>query len=241
MTGHPNRPSCLSIGLGIALFIMATLAFFRIPDIVKYTGAALMFVPAKLGIIEMVMPRDVVQISIDRTPSTVTISKPGRYAFYTSNLDLLMVHDAIAGTETKPWLNMYPSGNEEVNIKMLMIERGLSFFDTPFARGRPVLLFTITEPGTYQMFHPTRPGDYLYLVPDVTTGKETFIAFVIFVETALIVCVILFIFRRRIAESRQKRKEEIERNRARVEQTWNKKKDKQVKPEEVPSRWKKID
>ena len=236
MNGLPKRPTCLSIGLGISLFILVLLAFFRIPDIVKYTGAALMFMPAKLGIIDMVMPQDVVPISIERSPSTLTISKPGRYAFFTGNLDILMINDAIAGTDNKPWLNMQ-AVETETKVEMTMVERGLSFFDTPFAQGRPVLLFAIVEPGAYRMFHPTRPGDYLYLVPDVTTGKESFLVFVIFAEIVLVVGAVFFVFRRRIATGRQRRREEIEKNRARVEQTWKKR---QAKPEEEPSRWRKI-
>ena len=67
-------------------------------------------------------------------------------------------------------------------------------------------MFTITEPGTYQMMHPTRPGGYLYLVPDVTTGKETFITFVLVVEIALVGGLIIIMVRRRTAPSRQLRK-----------------------------------
>jgi len=237
--GYPKQPSCLSIGLGISLFVLATLSFFRIPDIVKYMGMTLMFIPAKLGIIEMVMPGDVVPIPIDQSPSTVMITNPGHYAFYTSNLDLLSINDAIAGTDTKPWLNMQAIETEK-KVDLTMVERGLSFFDTPFARGRPVILFTIAEPGTYHMQHPTRPGDYMYLVPDVTTGKETYLIFVVFVEIVIVVGAVGFAFRKRIATNRQKRKEELEKNRARVEQTWEKRKEKQVKPEEDSSRWKRI-
>ena len=237
--GYPKQPSCISIGLGISLFILATLAFFRIPAIVKYTGMALMYIPAKLGIIEMVMPGDVIPISIERSPTTITVSKPGHYVFYTSNLDLLMINDAIAGTDTKPWLNMRLA-ETETKVDLTVVERGLAFFDTPFARGRPVLLFTIDEPGTYHMKHPTRPGDYLYLVPDVTTGKETRIVIVVVMEIALVVGAVLFAFRKRIVTSRQRRREQLEKNRVRVEQTWKKRKEKQVKPEEETSRWKRI-
>ena len=233
-TGLPKPPTCLSIGLGISLFILSLLAFFRIPDIVKYTGAALMFVPARLGIIDMVIPRDVVPQSIERNPSTITISKPGRYLFYTDNYDLLVINDAIAGSDVKPWLNMQLA-ESGTKVEMTMVERGLSIFDTPFARGRPVLMFTIAEPGTYQMMHPTRPGNYLYLVPDVTTGKETFITFVIIVEIALIGGVIIIVVRRRTAPNRQLQKEVQAHNRARVERFWQKRRPKQ---EDESSIWK---
>jgi hypothetical protein len=225
-TGLPKPPTCLSIGLGISLLILSLLAFFRIPDIVKSTGMVLMFVPAKLGIIDMVIPRDVVPQSIERNPSTITISKPGHYLFYTDNYDLLVINDAIAGSDAKPWLNMQLA-ESGTKVEVTMVERGLSIFDTPFAHGRPVLMFTITEPGTYQMMHPTRPGDYLYLVPDVTTGKETLITFVIVVEIALLGSVIIILVRRRTAPSRQLRKEAQANNRARFERTWQKRHPKQ--------------
>jgi len=41
----------------------------------------------------------------------------------------------------------------------------------------------------------------LYLVPDVTTGKETFITFVIVVEIALVGGLIIIMVRRRTAPS----------------------------------------
>ena len=224
--GLPKPPTCLSIGLGISLFILSLLALFRIPDIVKSTGMALMFVPAKLGIIDMVMPQDIVSQPIEHNPSTITISKSGYYFFYTDNYDLLVINDAIAGSDAKPWLNMQ-STESGVKVEVTMVERGLSIFDTPFAHGRPVLMFTIAEPGTYLMMHPTRPGNCLFLVPDLTTGKENFILFVIAVEVALVGMVIIIMVRRRTASSRQLQKEMQANNRARVERTWQKRYPKQ--------------
>ena len=226
IAGLPKPPTCLSIGLGISLFILSFLALFRIPDIVKSTGLMLMFIPAKLGFIDVVMPLDVVPHSIDRNPSTITISEPGQYFFYTDNYDLLVINDAIAGTDAKPWLNMQ-STESGVKVEVTMVERGLSIFDTPFAHGRPVLMFTIAEPGTYLMMHPTRPGNYLFLVPDLTTGKENLILFVIAVEVVLVGIVIIIMVRRRTASSRQLQKEMQANNRARVERTWQKRYPKQ--------------
>ena len=71
--------------LGIALLILAILAFVRIPDIVKYAGTALMYVPAKLGVIDMVMPKDVVALPIDKNPSSITFPSSGKYALYTGH------------------------------------------------------------------------------------------------------------------------------------------------------------
>jgi len=85
------------------------------------------------------------------------------------------------------------------------------------------------------MMHSTRPGNYLYLVPDVTTGKETFITFVIIVEIALIGGVIIIVVRRRTAPNRQLQKDVQAHNRARVERFWQKRRPKQ---EDESSIWK---
>jgi hypothetical protein len=77
-------------------------------------------------------------------------------------------------------------------------------------------------------------------VPDVTTGKEFYIGFVVFMEIIIIVGAILYARRRQIATSRRKRKEVLEQNRERVEQTWTKIKERQDKSEDKPSRWKKF-
>jgi hypothetical protein len=235
MTGLPKQPTIRSIVLGIALLILAILAFVRIPDIVKYAGTVLMYVPAKLGVIDMVLPKDVMALPIDKNPSSITFSSPGKYALYSDNYNLLVIHDAILASGSEPWVKIQ---TEDVQVEMTMIERGLVWHDTPFARGRPIFTFTVDQPGTYEFIHPARP-DNMYLVPDVSTGKEIFIGFVVFIEVVMIVGAVLFARRRRIATSRRKRKEVLEQNRERVEQTWTKIKDKQAKSEEKPSRWKK--
>jgi hypothetical protein len=238
MTGLPKQPTIRSIVLGIALVILAVLAFIRIPDIVKYAGTVLMYVPAKLGVIDMVLPKDVIALPIDKNPSSITFSSPGKYALYTDNYNLLVIHDAILASESEPWVKIQ---SEELNaqVKMTMIERGLVWHDTPFARGRPIFSFTVAQPGTYEFIHPARP-DNMYLVPDVTTGKEFYIGFVVFMEIIIIVGAILYARRRQIATSRRKRKEVLEQNRERVEQTWTKIKERQDKSEDKPSRWKKF-
>ena len=107
MTGLPKQPTCLSIGMGISLFVLFFLAFFRIPDIVKYAGAGLMYVPAKMGLINMVEPQDVIPMALAENPSLVTIPSPGRYIMYINDYDLLVVHDAVVEGNSHP-LDKYP-------------------------------------------------------------------------------------------------------------------------------------
>lgn len=216
-TGLPQQPTFRSILLGIALFIIVLVAFLKIPDVIKYTGTALMFVPSKLGLIDMIMPKDVIPLSLEENPSWVTIPSPGQYVMYLNNYDMLVVHDAIVAGDSKPWMKLQPEGLD-TQVELTLIGRGLTWYDTPFARGRPVVRFTIDEPGTYQFTHPARQ-DYMYLVPDTMTGKEARITFWVLAEIALFGGVIFYIGRRRTASIRAQRIKTQEENRARVEAT----------------------
>lgn len=214
--GLPKPPTIGSILLGIALFIAALLAFLRLPDIIKYTGAALMYVPAKVGLIDMVMPRDVVPMSLAKNPSSVTIPSAGRYILYLNNYDLLVIHDAVVEANSKSWIKIQ-SENLGTELAITLIGRGLAWYDTPFAPGRPVASFTIDQPGKFQVVHPTRP-DTAYFVPDTLTGKESRITFWVLAEIALIGGVVLYIVRKRAAPRRQQRIQVLTQNRARVEE-----------------------
>jgi len=233
--GLPEQPTFRSIFLGIALFIIALLAFFRIADVVKYTGTVLMYVPSKLGLIDMVMPKDVIPLPLEENPSLITIPAAGQYVMYLNNYDMLVVHDAVVASDTKPWMKLQ-SENLDTQVKLTLIGRGLTWYDTPFARGRPVVTFKIDQPGTYQFMHPARQ-DFMYLVPDTMTGKESRITFWVLAEIALIGGVVFYIFRRRTASTREQHLKILEGNRARVEDTWKrieKRKEEKQRDEDQP-------
>lgn len=215
-TGLPKQPTIGSIVLGIGLFIVALLAFLRLPDVVKYTGTALMYVPAKIGLIHMVMPRDVIPMSLAENPSSVTISSPGRYILYVNNYDLLVIHDAVVEGNSHSWITIQ-SENLGTEVAITLIKRGLAWYDTPFAPGRPVISFEIDQPGTYQFAHPARP-DIAHIVPDTLTGRESRITFWVLTEIALIGGVIIYIVRKRTTSRRQLRSTILAQNRARVEE-----------------------
>lgn len=215
-TGIPKQPTISSIVLGIGLFIVAFLAFLRLPDVVKYAGTALMYVPAKVGLIDMVMPQDVIPMSLAENPSSVTFSSTGRYIMYINNYDLLVVHDAVVEGDSHSWIKIQ-SESLGTEVAITLIERGLAWYDTPFAPGRPVITFEIDQPGTYQFTHPTRP-DIAHIVPDTLTGQESRITFWVLAEIALIVGVVIYIIRKRTASKRQLRSKILAQNRARVEE-----------------------
>jgi hypothetical protein len=238
-TGLPKQPTFGSIVLGISLVVLAFLAFLRLPDVVKFAGSALMYVPAKVGLIDMVSPQDVTPFSLAENPSLVTIDTPGRYILYLSNLDLLVVHDAVVEKGSESWIRIQPE-NTQTDLKLTLIERGLTWYDTPFASGRPVVSFRIDQPGRYRIIHPTRL-DVAYLVPDTLTGKEARITFWVLAEIALIGGVTFYIIRKRTAPLREQRRQVRAENRARVEATRQqieKRKEEKQKDEEQ-SYWKK--
>lgn len=216
-TGLPKQPTIGSIVLGIALVMIAFLAFLRLPDVVKYTGTALIYVPARVGLIDMVLPKDVIPFPLSENPSSITIPSPGQYLLYVGNLDLLVVHDAVVEGNSKPWIKIQPE-DLDTEIEITLIGRGLAWYDTPFAAGRPVATFRINQPGTYRITHPTRP-DTAYIVPDTLTGKESRITFWILAELALIGGVAYYIVRKRTASRRRQRVNLRAQNRARVEET----------------------
>lgn len=239
MTGLPKQPTCLSIGLGISLFVLLFLAFLRIPDVVKFAGAGLMYVPAKIGLIDMVTPRDVIPMSLAENPSSIMFPSPGRYIMYINNYDLLVVHDAVVEGNSHPWINIR-SESLDTEVAVTLIGRGLAWYDTPFAPGRPVISFEIDQPGVYQFTHPTRP-DVAHIVPDTLTGQESRITFWVLVEIALISGIVIYIVRKRTASRRQLRSNILAQNRARVEEARKRveKRTEEKRREEDQPYWKK--
>jgi hypothetical protein len=238
-TALPKQPTIGSIVIGIALVILAFLAFLRLPDVVKFTGAVLMYVPAKIGLIDMVMPQDVIPLPLAENPSSIIIPAPGQYLLYLNNYDLLVIHDAVVAGNSEPWIKIQPE-NLDTELEITLIERGLTWYDTPFAAGRPVVAFKIDQPGTYQVVHPTRL-DTANVVPDTITGKESLITFWALAEIALIGGVVYYTVRRRSASRRQQRTNLQAQNRARVEENWKqiRKRAEEKRKEEDGTYWKK--
>jgi hypothetical protein len=221
MTGEiPRPPTIRSILLGIILLVIAILAFIRIPDVVKYAGSAVMYLPAKLGLFDMVSPQEVTPVSIRENPSTISFPEAGQYALFTDNYNLLVIHDAVMASNAEPWVKI-ESDEFDTQVEMIMIERGLAWYDTPFARGRPIFTFQIDQPGTYDFIHPARK-DHMYLVPDTVTGQEGLITFWVVAEISLVAAVLTYVYRKRNAGMRRRRSDVLAQNRARVQDTWEK-------------------
>jgi hypothetical protein len=177
-------PKIRSIVLGIALFAVFLVAVCSLPQVVKTIGAGLLYLPSRLGLVEMVR-RDQVQAFDMRTdPPRVEIPQAGRYAVYTDDYDLLVMTDEINRAGAEPWLVLTdPATNADIHVAG--VERGLMPYDSPFAAGRPVFTFVIAEPGLYAMVFPRREASFSVL-PDTTTGKERTILLAYAVELAIL-------------------------------------------------------
>lgn len=192
-TGLPPQPTCRHIVGGFLLFILLCVAFFALPNLVKWSGAVFTFLPGQLGLIEVVKPSEVRPVHMGDNPTLLAFDRPGKFALFTQNVDLLEINNAIVAAHSKPWIRLVASDGRAIPVTL--VERGMAFFDTPFARGRPVALFEIEEPGSYEMFHPTR-DDFAYVVPDYTFGKEGPIVFWMLMQAALVVVAVWFMRRR---------------------------------------------
>lgn len=201
LQGAPPPPTFRSIFAGFSLGILLLLAFFNLPVLFKYTGAVLTFIPAKLGLIQVVRSQDVMPVDITTSPTSIAFEKPGDYVLYTDNYDLLVINDAVVEAGEKAWFKIETEDAESIDVTL--VSRGMAIYDTPLAKGRPVALFKITNPGTYIWTHPSRPT-LAYIVPDYTSGKENWITFLIIAELVVLVIVVRDI--RGFIRSRKKNK-----------------------------------
>jgi hypothetical protein len=204
VTGWPKPPTLFSIILGIGLAILLVLAFFHTPEVVKYTGAVLMYVPSRLGFFEMVMPSEVIPASISKAETSVFLPEAGSYAMYTENYDLLTLHNAAVESGKLTWIKVHSQASGE-QISIHMVTRGLTLYDTPFAKGRPIVTFVVDQPGEYVIIHPSRP-DMVYLVRDEFSGRESRIINILLVEVGLVMGSIFVFLRRRDAPRRYQKK-----------------------------------
>jgi len=171
MTTEGYRPARLrTIGLGIAIFVLALIAVCSLSQGVKWTGAVLLFVPERLGLVQTVRPAEVLVLDLQHSPAQVAFSRAGLYQLYTSDYDLLVIAAELARSGAPAWVTI-TDAKTGAPVTVTHIERGLTPFDTPHASGRPVLGVEIPEPGAYVMDFPARKAT-MSVVPDYTTGHE---------------------------------------------------------------------
>jgi hypothetical protein len=171
MATEGYRPARLrTIALGIAVFVLALIVVCSLSQGVKWTGAVLLFLPDRLGLVHTVRPAEVLVLDLRHSPAQVAFSRAGRYQLYTSDYDLLVIAAELARSGAPAWVTI-TDAKTGAPVTVTHIERGLLPFDTPHASGRPVLGVEIPEPGAYFMDFPTRQAT-LSVVPDYITGHE---------------------------------------------------------------------
>ena len=183
-TGY-RSPSFLSMAGGIAIGVLLIISLCLLGDVVKSAGAALLWVPAQLGFVQQVRPADVAVFQMESSPNVIAFSEPGEYQVYTSDLEILEVSAQLQGSPVGGWLTIVSrQGGESIPAEPVV--RGTRTYDTPFARGRPVMRFRIVDPGEYVLIHSTRASQFS-IVPDYTTGNESRLGMILALEVALIV------------------------------------------------------
>jgi hypothetical protein len=121
-------------------------------------------------------------ISLTNPQATIRIPKPGRYAVYTGDLDLL----ERIGLVAKPLLTVVsqPAG---LAVELSFVRRGLRPYDTPRAKGRPVYRFAIEQPGFYQVTYLGRSiAAVVSIAPDYSTGRESTITLAYVLQAVLL-------------------------------------------------------
>ena len=203
LDGEAPAPTFRSILAGIAAAILVFMAFFNLPILFKSVGAVLGFVPDKLGLIHTVHADEVIEVDLSVSPSSIAIPKPGDYVLYTGNYDLLVINDAVVEAQSDGWLTMKSENGDSIPVRF--ISRAMAWYDTIYAKGRPVATFSIEAPGTYTITHPTR-HDAASIVPNYVSGRENLITFIYLVEVAILVFIVWDI-RGAIRERRRRARE----------------------------------
>lgn len=210
-------PALRNIFLGILIFVLIMMGVGHLDAIVKWGGYLLLFLPNRLGLLQLVSPEQVTALDFSSSPHSISFPTSGSYALYTPDLDLLIITDQLMEEpHGQPWLKLSHQESGE-RVAVAFIRRGLMPYDTPFAKGRAIYHFEITWPGDYQLHNATRPGAVAYIVPDVITGNEARYGITMILEVILLAgLVVAILYPARSSKLRQERAKQIQ-NRRRAE------------------------
>jgi hypothetical protein len=232
-----NPPLVRNILLGILAALAFFLMFNYLSQLVKWGGATMLFLPARLGIIRQASFSEVIQVDFSTSPTQVSFPRAGQYAFYTSNHDLLVITDMLIEAEGKPWLVLTSESGQKVPVAF--IARGLMPYDTPLASGRPIYTLQIPQAGNYTIAHPTRPLLTVQFVPDYVTGKERLHSSILTIETLGLIALGVFLVYRRRNKVEGRFKAARREKRQQVDAFWKEQRQKKSQTGEAkkPDRW----
>jgi len=235
-----ESPKVRNIAIGVGITVVALMIICSLGEVVKMLGAVLLFLPSRIGLVQMVTSPEVKAIDISTSPSAINFTQPGNYALYTNDYDLLVLSDDLYQSHAAPWVTV--KGTDGGNpIPVILTGRGLAPYDTPLAKGRPVLSFRIPAPGNYEFVHTRRPLT-IWIVPDYVTGSEGAIITAYIVQIAILFALAWIFYRwrtrghteriRQLEDLRFNRRKEYDRFRQVLRRTR-----KEAKPPDQPTYW----
>lgn len=165
---QPPRFRTIVLGLSVGILILGSM--FILGDNVKWLGWPLLYLPAQLGVVQQVTSAEahVLPKTLGFTP--LAIQHPGRYTVFANDFKMLQKTDADLVNQHRPWFEVRPA-QDQPSLPVSYVQRGLSFYDSPFAAGRPIFTFSITTPSTYAILAPRSAS--ITVIPDYTTDRET--------------------------------------------------------------------
>jgi len=195
-----TRWDTLTVTMLVVIFL--PILFVMFPSaLVKGVGHTLLLAPEELKLVQRVSPDEVISFPLFRGRWTSQQFKPGRYLVFTNDPGLLL---SIASAEARQresvesWLEMRPANDKTKACDVVPVHRGLRPYDTPYAKGRPVLRFFISEAGAYEMLYSIGGrATVVSVVPDRTSGNELLIAGLCLVQVAIPVTPLCLYVRRR--------------------------------------------
>ena len=209
-----RAPRFRDIGLALLIGLVVLIALLKLGDVVKSVGAVFYYIPARLGLVQQAGSGEVQRFALNAMPELVSFPEAGRYVLYTSDYDLLSVSDALSEKQdADPWFTVIvPETGERLPVEF--INRGMRIYDSYLAPGRPVMAFTVSRPGFYQVRHPRRPAQ-IAIARDYVTGNEGRILAVFAAEVAVIAAPFVIVFggrywRRETARRRMQRERRAE-------------------------------
>lgn len=196
MTDFGYRPPRIrSILLGIALVVIVLVFLCSLSQVVKWIGAAFLYLPDRLGLVRMVTADEAIPVDLASQSNTIRIPAAGRYEVFVADYDLLKLSDDMSAGGALPWLKITRAGTD-ATLPIAYVTRGLVPYDTPVVPGRPVLAVEVSEAGEYVLLHTVRRVT-IWIVPDYTTGNESRILGVIAAQVLILMIILGSVYIRR--------------------------------------------
>lgn len=202
MTNQYKAPRVLAIVGGVIIFLILLIAFFSLAQVVKSFGNIFLFIPDQLGILQTVKRTEIAEVNMQHPPTYLQFDQPGLYTVYTVDYDLLVINDELIAHQAEPWLKIKEMATGQY-VQVDYVERGLRIYDTPLAKGRPIHLFFIKDPGLYEISHLTRDASIFFL-PDYLTGNEDLLAFSYLAQFAALVLIAGYFYQRHARQQAEK-------------------------------------